>query len=111
MAKLSRDQFPGLLPIAGTDNLFIQVGTASFNGIYTDTTNMPLRTQLTHIDFASAQVYDTYSPATDADMTEYVLFVDTAVSSGACNVYRSSQGAVDSLPYKYLLIGRVEATD
>ena len=111
MAKLSRDQFAGLIPIAGSDNLFLQMGTLAFDGVYTDTTDRPVRTQLTHIDFASAAVYDTYSPATDAAMTEYVLFVDTAVSSGACNVYRSSQGAVSSLPFKYLLIGRVEATD
>lgn len=104
-------QFPGLIRIGETGNLYIQVGTSSFSGVYTDTTDMPLRTQLTHVDFAAAVVYDTYSPATDAAMTEYVLFVDVAVSSGAVNVYRSSQGAVSGLPYKYVLIGRVETTD
>jgi hypothetical protein len=104
-------QYPGLIRLGETGNLYIQVGTSSFSGIYTDTTDMPLRTQLTHVDFAAAVVYDTYSPATDATMTEYILFVDVAVSSGAINVYRSSQGAVSGLPYKYCLIGRVETTD
>lgn len=111
MAKLSRDQFPGLIPVGGSDNLFLQVGASAFDGVYTDTTDRPVRTQLTHIDFCSAQVYDTYSPATDATMTEYFLSVDPVPATGAVSVYRSSQGAVSGLTFKYLLLGRVEATD
>lgn len=109
--KTPNDGFPGLIPLGGTRNYYLQIGTLKFDGVYTDATDRPIRTQLTHVDYASAQVYDTYSPTTDAAMTEYVLFVDIAVSSGACNVYRSSQGAVTSLPFQYILIGRVEATD
>jgi hypothetical protein len=103
--------FPGLIRIGETGNLYIQVGLSSYTGVATDVTDLAIRTQLTHVDYAAATVYDTYSPATDATMTEYVLFVDTAVSSGAVTVYRSSQGAVSGLPFKYVLIGRVETTD
>jgi len=108
MSKTPPDVYPGLIPLGGSGNYYMQIGKAAFNGVYTDTTDMPIRTQLTDIDFGEAVVYDTYSPATDATMTEYVLFVDVTVSSGACSVYRSSQGAVSGLPYMYKLIGRVE---
>ena len=112
MARLSRDAFPGLIPIGGGEaGLYLQVGSLKFDGVYTDTTNRPIRTSLTHIDFMGAQVSDTYAPATDATMTEYGLFCDVAVSSGTVSVYRSSQGAVSSLPFNYILIGRVESTD
>jgi len=110
MAKLSRDAFPGLIPFGG-DDLYIQIGDGAFSGVYTDTTDVPVRTQLTRVKFGFAQVYDTYSPATDATMTEYGLFVDRAVSSATVSVYRSSQGAVSGLPFNYILIGTVESTD
>jgi len=104
MSKQPGDSFPGLIPLWG--DYYMQIGKGAFNGVYTDTTDVPLRTQLDEIAVGFAQVYDTYSPATDAAMTEYALFVDVAVSSGACNVYRSSQGAVSGLPFNYMLIGR-----
>lgn len=112
MARESRDVFPGIFPIGATGNLYIQLGNGAFSGVYTDTTDVPVRTQLTHVDFAAALVYDTYSIATDAnDEKKYILFVDKNVSSGAVAVYRSSQGAVSGLPFNYVLIGRVESTD
>lgn len=111
MGRLSRDAYPGLIPLAGSYDLFIQVGDGAFSGVYTDTTDVPVRTQLTSVKFGMAQVYDTYSPATDATMTEYGLFVDRAVSSGTVSVYRSSQGKVSGLPFNYILIGTVNATD
>ena len=112
MARLSRDAFPGLIPIGGGESdLYLQVGKAAFDGVYTDTTDVPVRSQLTHVDFAIAAVYDTYSPATDATMTEYGLFVDPVPATGAISVYRSSQGAVSGLPFNYCFIGRVEASD
>jgi len=112
MGRVSRDSFPGLLPIGGGEQqLFIQYGKAAYSGVYTDTTNAPVRTQLTHIDAAFAQVYDTYSAATDATMTEYGLCVDPVPASGVVSVYRSSQGAVSGLTFNYLFMGRVEATD
>lgn len=112
MAKLSRDAFPGLIPIGGGETgLYMQLGKSAYTGVYTDSTDVPVRTQLTHVDFASAVVYDTYSPATDATMTEYGLFVDPVPSSGAISIYRSSQGAISGLPFQYCFIGRVESSD
>jgi len=108
MAKLSRDGFPGLIPLAGSDNLYIQIGKGAFDGVYTDTTDVPIRTQLTSVTAMFAQVSDTYSPATDATMTEYGLFCDVAVSSNTVSVYRSSQGAVSGLPFNYFIIGTVD---
>jgi len=99
------DQFPGLIPMGG--DFYMQIGKAAFSGVYTDTTSVPLRTQLDEITVGMAQVYDTYSPATDAnDIHKYALFVDVAVSSGAIAIYRSSQGAVSGLPFNYILIGK-----
>lgn len=111
MARLSRDSFPGLIPLGGSAELYLQVGKGTFSGVYTDSTDMPLRTQLTHVDFGVVSVAETYSPATDATMTQYSVFSDYAVSSGAITLFRSSQAAVSGLPFKYVLIGRVEATD
>ena len=112
MAKLSRDSFPGLIPIGGSSNLYMQVGTGAFSGVYTDSTHAPIRTQLTNVDVMFAQVDDTYSAATDANTGKiYQLQVDKAVSSSTVSVYRSSQGALSGLPFNYILIGRVESTD
>ena len=114
MARLSRDSFPGLTPLGGGEQgYYVQVGQSNFNGVYTDVTDISIRTSLTHIDFASAQVYDTQQPATDASSD--ALFVDAAVSSGAIVVYRSTQAAANygasGMPFRYILIGRVESTD
>jgi len=113
MARLTRDAFPGLIPIAGSVDLYMQTGQSNFNGVYTDVTDISIRTQLTDIDFASAQVYDTQQPATDA--SHDALFVDVTPSSGAITVYRSTQAAANygasGMPFRYLLIGKVDATD
>ena len=91
-------------------NKYMQTGTSAFDGVYTDTSSVPLRTNLQSIISASANVYDTYSPATDTQtMNAYTLFVDIAISSGACNVYRSSQGAAE-IPFSYTLIGTLDTT-
>jgi len=113
MGRVSRDSFPGLIPIGGGEQgLYMQAGKASFSGIYTDTTNVPIRTQLTHVDAMFAQVNDTYSAATDANTAKiYQLNCDPAVTTGTVSVYRSSQGALSGLPFNYMIIGRVEATD
>ena len=110
MARLSRDSFPGLIPLGGSDNQYLQIGSGAFSGVYTDSTDMPLRTQLTHVDFGIVSIAETYSPTTDNTMTPYAVYSDFAVSSGAITLTRSSQGAVSSLPFKYVLIGRVEDT-
>ena len=113
MAKLSRDGFPGLIPLAGSEDLYIQMGRGNFNGVYTDVTDVSVQTQLTHFDFASAVAYDTQQPHTEGDHS--TLFVDPAPSSGAFSVYRSSSSAAaygaSGMPFKYILIGRVESTD
>lgn len=112
MGRLSRDSFPGLVPFGGGEQaLYMQAGNDVFDGIYTDATDMPIRTSLTVVDSAVFTVGETYSPTTDQAMTEYVLFCDRAVSSGTVSVFRSSQGAVSGLKYSYILIGRVESTD
>ncbi len=112
MGRVSRDSFPGLIPIGGGEqDLYIQYGKLAFSGVYTDSTDMPIRTSLTHIDGVTFTIAETYSPATDATMTEYQLFCDGAVSSGTVTVFRSSQGAISGLPFFYELKGRVEATD
>lgn len=54
---------------------------------------------------------ETYSPATDAAMTEYKLFVgpdvteDTNSHQKTCLVTRSSQGAISGLKFKALIMG------
>lgn len=102
----------GLIPIGDPNvGLYMQIGRGAFNGVYTDTTDVPIRTQLNEIIVGFANVYDTYSPATDANTAKmYQLFVDVAVSSGAFSVYRSSQGAVSGLPFNYIIIGRLFST-
>lgn len=103
--------FPGAIQLGGPNSgLLMEVGRASFSGDYAATTDMPIRTSLTEITAAFAQVYDTYSPATDSTMTAYSLFVDVAVSSGTVSVYRSSQAAISGLTFNYMLIGRKYAT-
>jgi hypothetical protein len=112
MAKLSRDAFPGLIPIGGGEQpLYMQVGKSAFSGVYTDATDVPVRTLLTNIDSIQLTIAETYSPTTDQAMTEYQIFSDGAVSSGTFSVFRSSQGAVSGLPFFYTVIGRVESTD
>ena len=111
MARVSREGFPGLIPIGGSTNLYLQIGNSAFSGAATDSTDVTIQTQLTHVDFAAAVADDTVSPATDATMTEYGLFVDRVPSSGAVSVNRSSQGAVSGLTFSYCLIGRVSDTN
>jgi len=114
MARLSRDSYPGLIPIGGGERpLYMQVGSGNYNGAYTDVTDISIRTQITDIDFASAQVYDTQQPATEADHS--TLFFDVSVSSGAITLYRSTQAKAtygsSGMPFRYCIIGRVESTD
>jgi len=106
-----KDSSYGELIRLGDTNTYLQVGKSAFSGAYTDSTEIPVRTNLKNITAGKAYVYDTYSPATDANALNYVLFVDLAVSNGAVNVYRSSQGMVSGLPFCYELIGNIDATD
>lgn len=100
--------YPGCIAIGDPNmGLYMEIGRSAFDGVYTDAANRPVRTALTEISVGFAQVYDTYSPATDATMTEYGLFVDVAVSDGTFSVHRSSQGAISGLPFNYIVIGRL----
>ena len=72
MGHATRDSFPGLIPIgAGEQRLYMQIGQGDFDGVYTDTSSVSIRTLLADIDFASGQVYDTQQPATDAVSSEF----------------------------------------
>ena len=114
MGHATRDSFPGLIPIGGGEQrLYMQVGKDNFDGVYTDTSSVSVRTLLTDIDFASAQVYDTQQPATDA--ASDALFVNVAPASGAIVIYRSTQAAANygssGMPFRFVLIGRVQDTN
>jgi len=103
--------YPGAIQLGGPNSgLLMEIGSSSFSGVYTDATDIPIRTGLDEIVVAMAAVSDTYSPATDATMTQYVLFVNKTVASNAVSVHRSSQAAVSGLPFDYILIGRKYAT-
>lgn len=106
-----KSKIPGLIPLGmpGT-NLYMQIGHSSFSGVYTDSTDVPIRTSLNEIEVALAVVDDSYSPATDVTMTEYHVFAARDISSSTFSVHRSSQGAVSGLPFSYIVIGRLYAT-
>lgn len=94
-------------------DMLVEIGESSFSGDYTDATDMPLPTQLNQIKFGLAVPFDSYSPATDADLAKaYQLFVapdvaeDTDSHRKTFSVHRSSDGAISGLNFCYILVGR-----
>lgn len=108
------DSFPGLSPLSGTGDLYLQAGTVSFANNATD---VAIRTTLTHITSATA----TYSiaqstwgaiAATDGSMS---LSIDPTVTSGVAYLSRPNVAGLltagTDAKVSYMLIGRVYATD
>jgi len=97
-------------------DLLVEVGQATFDGIYTDATDRPVVTQLNQIEFGVAVPFDSYSPATDATLAYTVIVApdvteDTDSNLKTFSIHRSSLGAVSGLKCSYVVIGRHFATD
>ena len=76
-----------------------------------DATDMPLRTQLTHIDYASADVYDTYSPATDAAMTaRYAVALITLTPTQNTKADVTGNGTVSATDAGWIARKAVDST-
>lgn len=98
----------GLTPIAG--GYFMQWGTSSFTN---DATDMTIRTNLTHVDFAVAAYNVAAATAQLATDAGFALSITTSVSSGTLTVSRDATSATDATDaaFSYLLIGRKYSTD
>lgn len=99
-------------------DILVEVGSAAFDGIYTDATDRPVGTGMNLIIGGFAVPFDSYSPATDTNSGKaYQLFVapdvaeDTDSHMKTVSVFRSSQGAISGLRFTYVLFGRNLSTD
>ena len=102
---------PGVIPLGdASTGLFLEVGVTSFTA---NDTEASIQTNLDEIIIAMAQVYDTYSVGLATDgACDVIITIDKAVSSGACVAYRNTSAAAANatLPFSYILIGRMYET-
>jgi hypothetical protein len=98
-------------------DILYEVGNAAFDGAYTDTLSRPVVTKLSEIIAGFATPFDSYAPATDANIgSQYCLFVrpdvtaDTDSLSKTFSIFRSSVTPVDGLKFSYIVFGRIRDT-
>lgn len=98
-------------------DILYEVGNAAFDGVYTDALSRPIVTKLSEIVAAVATPFDSYAPATDANIgSMYSLFVrpditsDTDSAHKTFSVFRSSVTPVSGLKFSYVVYGRIRDT-
>lgn len=113
MARQALDTYPGLIPLAGSPDYYMQIGTVSFADNATDVT---VTTSLTH-DIAAIACYNVAGSTWGANVaTDGSLALSIAVSGGTATISRPNTSAAalalgTDAKVTYQLVGRIFSTD
>lgn len=113
MANQPLDTYPNLIPVAGSNDVYMQIGTVSFSNAATDVT---VTTHLTHDITAIASYNVAGSTWGAAIATDGSMALSISVSSGTATISRPNTSAAalaigTDAKVSYMLVGRVFSTD